>query len=118
MKVLEFHDIHRSYRRGEEVLAGVDFDVEPGQVVGLLGRNGAGKTTLIHIAMGMIRAQQGTARVFGLDPLEHPVDIKRRVGFVSENQVLPPAMRVRNVLAFHRELYPTWDLDLTDTRRG
>lgn len=112
MNILDFHDIHRSYRRGEEVLSGVDFEVAPGQVVGLLGKNGSGKTTLIHIAMGMIRAQQGSVRVFGLDPQVDPVAIKQRVGFVSESQTLPPAMRVKNVLGFHRELFPTWDVEL------
>ena len=92
MKVLEFDNVHGSYRGGEEVLSGVSFSIEEGQVVGLLGKNGAGKTTLIHIAMGMFRPQEGTVHLFGLDPQEDPVPIKRRVGFVSENQILPPAM--------------------------
>lgn len=62
MKILEFDGIHRSYQRGVDVLAGVDFSVGAGEVVGLLGRNGAGKTTLIRIAMGMIEAQAGAVR--------------------------------------------------------
>jgi len=112
MSVLEFRDIHRSYGNGEEVLSGVSFAVEEGQVVGLLGRNGAGKTTLIHIAMGMLRAQTGSVRVLGLDPEKDPVAMKSRVGFVSEDQVLPPAMKVKQVIGLHRDLYPGWDADL------
>ncbi len=103
---------HRSYGRGEEALSGVSFSVEAGQVVGLLGKNGAGKTTLIHIAMGMLRAQAGSVRVLGLDPEKDPVAMKRRVGFVSEDQVLPPAMRVKQVIGLHRDLYPGWDAEL------
>jgi ABC-2 type transport system ATP-binding protein len=117
MSVLAFDDVHRRFRPDEEVLSGITFSLEEGEVVGLLGRNGAGKTTLIHIAMGMIRAQGGAVRVFGLDPQAEPVAIKRRVGFVSENHFLPPAMRVDEVVDFHRRLYPTWDAELERTLR-
>jgi ABC-2 type transport system ATP-binding protein len=109
MKVVEFQNIHRAYRRGQDVLHGVSFAVEPGQVVGLLGRNGAGKTTLIRIAMGMLEPQQGVARIFGLDPRTQPVEVKRRIGYVSEDQILPPFLRVREALELHRRLFPTWD---------
>jgi ABC-2 type transport system ATP-binding protein len=85
--------------------------MEPGEVVGLVGRNGAGKTTLIHIAMGLLEAQAGRVRVLGLDPRRDAVEMKRRVGFVSEEQILPPHLRVSEVLGFHRSLFPTWDLD-------
>jgi ABC-2 type transport system ATP-binding protein len=112
MSVLEFNDIHRSYGHGEEVLSGVSFSIGEGQVVGLLGRNGAGKTTLIHIAMGMLTAQVGSVRVLGFDPESQPVEMKRRVGFVSEDQVLPPAMRIKQVIGLHRDLYPSWDSEL------
>ena len=112
MSVLEFRNIHRSYGHGQEVLSGATFSVDKGQVVGLLGRNGAGKTTLIHIAMGMLRAQSGSVRVLGLDPEKDSVAMKRRVGFVSEDQILPPAMRVKQVIGLHRDLYPDWDAEL------
>ncbi len=109
MNILDFTDIHRAYVKGSDVLAGVSFSVGEGEVVGLLGKNGAGKTTLIRIAMGMLEAQKGTVRVFGSDPREKPVDVKRRVGYVSEVQIIPPFLRVREVVEIHRELYPTWD---------
>ena len=112
MSVLALSDIHRSFEPGVPVLDGVDLTVEPGEVVGLLGRNGAGKTTLIHIAMGMLHQQSGSVAVFGLDPQRRPVDVKRRVGFVSENQVLPSFLRVREVIHLHRSLFPTWDEDM------
>lgn len=109
MKVVEFENVHRAYRKGVDVLHGISFSIEPGQVAGLLGRNGAGKTTLIRIAMGMLEAQQGAVRLFGLDPREHPVEVKRRVGYVAEDQILPPFLRVREVIDLHRQLFPTWD---------
>ena len=109
MTILQMRDIHRSFEPGIPVLDGVDLTVRSGEVVGLLGRNGAGKTTLLHIAMGMLHQQSGTVEVFGLDPLKRPVDVKRRVGFVSENQILPEYLRVREVVDLHRSLFPTWD---------
>jgi ABC-2 type transport system ATP-binding protein len=109
MNVLEFEGIRRAYQKGIDVLDGVTFSVGPGQVIGLLGKNGAGKTTLIRIAMGLIEAQQGRVRVLGMDPRQQPVEVKRRVGYVAEDQILPPYMRVGEVLDLHRRLYPTWD---------
>jgi ABC-2 type transport system ATP-binding protein len=109
MNALEFADVHRAYVRGADVLRGVTFAVEPGQVVGLLGKNGAGKTTLIRIAMGMLEAQKGCTRVLGLDPRRDAVEMKRRVGYVAEDQILPPYLKVGEVVEVHRALYPTWD---------
>jgi len=109
MNALEFEDVWRAYRRGVDVLAGISLTLPAGQVVGLLGKNGAGKTTLLRIAMGMLTAQRGRVRVLGLDPRRDPVALKRRVGYVSEDQILPPFLRVGELLQLHRELFPTWD---------
>ncbi|MDF1838644.1 MAG: ABC transporter ATP-binding protein [Planctomycetota bacterium] len=118
MSILELNGILRSYERGIPVLENVDLSIEAGEVVGLLGENGAGKTTLIKIALGLLHPQEGTVRLFGKDPTVHPVATKRRVGYVSENQVLPPQLRIIDVLAMHRELFSSWDeaveLDLLD----
>jgi ABC-2 type transport system ATP-binding protein len=109
MKVLEFSRVSRAYRRGADVIREVSFSLEPGEVVGLLGKNGAGKTTMIRIAMGMIEAQQGNVRVFGLDPRRDALEVKRRVGYVSEDQMLPEFLSVGEVIRVHRGLFPGWD---------
>ncbi len=112
MNIVEFDNIHRAYTRDREVLCGLTFSVGDGQVVGLLGKNGAGKTTLLRIAMGMIEPQRGSVRVFGLDPRAAPLEVKSRVGYVSEEQILPPYLRVDQVIALHKGLFPSWDDDL------
>jgi len=94
--VLEFLNVSRSFQKGVPVLDGVSFSMAEGEVVGLLGRNGAGKTTLIHIAMGLLSTHGGSVRVFGVSPFDDPVAVKRRVGFVSEEQVLPPRSTIAN----------------------
>jgi ABC-2 type transport system ATP-binding protein len=78
-------------------------------VAGLLGRNGAGKTTLIHIAMGMLSPHGGSVRVFGLNPTEDPVAVKKRIGFVSEEQALPTRSTIADMIALHRYLFGRWD---------
>src|SRR5450432_4162311 len=108
--VLEFRDIVRAFNHGAPVLNGVTFAMQPGEVVGLLGRNGAGKTTLIHIAMGMLFPHEGSVQVFGMSPTEDPVAVKRRVGYVAEEQVLPAGSSIAELIALHRYLFPDWDV--------
>jgi ABC-2 type transport system ATP-binding protein len=106
---LEFQNVVRAYKKGVNVVDGVSLSISPGEVVGLVGRNGAGKTTLLRLAIGLLKPQAGSVRVFGLSPIEHPVDVKRRVGYVAEDQVLPSGASVGEILDFHRFLFPQWD---------
>lgn len=109
MNIVDFEGIHHAYRPGAEILRDVSFCIGAGEVVGLLGQNGAGKTTLMHLAMGMLKPLQGRVRLFGLDPRMQAVEVKRRIGFVSEEQLLPPFLRIEQVLAMHRTLFRDWD---------
>ncbi len=112
MSVLSFERIVRYFRHGHNVLDGVDFEVDAGEVIGLLGRNGAGKTTLIQIALGVLHPQGGAASVFGINPATDPMAVKLQVGYVSEDQILPEFLEVNEVLALHRGLFPDWDVEL------
>ncbi|NMO22661.1 ABC transporter ATP-binding protein [Pyxidicoccus fallax] len=69
-----------------KALQGLDLDIAPGQVYGLLGPNGAGKSTTIKILMGLVRASQGEALLFGESP-DRP-HVRRQVGFLPENPSL------------------------------
>lgn len=109
MPLIAVQNLRREYRRGVPVLDGVTFAMEQGEVVGLLGRNGAGKTTLLRILMGMIQSQGGEVRLFGMEPRVQPVEIKKRTGFVAEDQVFPPHLRIGDLIEFHQALFPNWD---------
>jgi len=111
MAILELEEIRRSYDR-DLALKGVSLSVEPGDVLGLVGRSGAGKTTLLRVAAGLLKADQGRVTVFGLDPWREPVKVKRRLGYVAETQAVPPRMSAGELIALHRELYPSWDGEL------
>src|SRR6184192_1920412 len=90
-------------------LASVSLAMPCGAVYGLVGANGAGKTTLIKHILGLLRAESGSVRVFGLDPVADPVAVLSRVGYLSEENDLPGWMRVDELIRYSRAFYPAWD---------
>jgi ABC-2 type transport system ATP-binding protein len=90
-------------------LDSVSLSLPCGAVYGLVGANGAGKTTLIKHILGLLRAQSGSVRVFGLDPVTDPVAVLSRIGYLSEENDLPGWMRVDELICYSRAFYPPWD---------
>ncbi len=95
----------------------VTLRVPRGVVLGLVGANGAGKTTLIRHLLGLLRAQRGAVRVFGLDPATHPVSVLARLGYLSEDRDLPPWMSVGELLRYSRAFRPAWDTGYAEQLR-
>ena len=98
---LDAQGIHKSYGT-HEVLRGVDLLVEPGQILGLLGRNGAGKSTLITILCGLRRADSGTANICGHRPAS--ADAARLIGYAPQELGIYPDLSVAQNLAAFGEL--------------
>jgi ABC-2 type transport system ATP-binding protein len=94
------------------VLDEVSFDIPAGQTFALLGRNGAGKTTLIRILLGLLPPDAGTVSVAGCDPATQPIELRRRVGYLAEDQVMYGWMTPIELCRFLRPFYPTWDMPL------
>lgn len=90
-------------------LKNVDLSVSRGRVFGLVGENGAGKTTLIKHLIGSLNAQQGSVRVFGLDPVKDPKGVLERIGYLSEERDLPHWMRIDELMLYTKAFYPGWD---------
>ncbi len=90
-------------------LASVSLSLPRGAVYGLVGANGAGKTTLIKHILGLLRAESGSVRVFGLDPVAEPVAVLSRIGYLSEENDLPGWMSVDELIRYARAFYPAWD---------
>ncbi len=78
----------------------VSFSVGRGEALAFLGPNGAGKTTTMRILTGFMPATTGTAIVAGFDVFKHPMEVKRRIGYLPDHPPLYPEMTVREYLTF------------------
>ena len=107
--VIEMRGIEKAFGR-KPVLQGLDLSVPAGQTFAFLGRNGAGKTTTIRMLLGLLKPDAGHVRVLGLDPSMDPLAIRRRVGYVAEDQTMFGWMRMGQLLSFVAPFYPTWDV--------
>lgn len=96
----------------KEALHQVSLAIPEGQTFALLGRTGAGKTTLIRILLGLIPADSGTARLAGLDPAKDPIPLRRKIGYLAEDQVMYGWMTPVELCSFLAPFYPDWDMDL------
>jgi len=106
--VIEISGLTRRFG-AKTALAEVSLCVPRGGVYGLVGANGAGKTTLIKHILGLLRAESGSVRVFGRDPVADPVGVLSRIGYLSEENDLPGWMRVDELIRYSRAFYPCWD---------
>jgi ABC-2 type transport system ATP-binding protein len=95
-------EAHGLVRRFGEFTAvdGVDLAVPAGSFYGFLGPNGAGKSTTIKCLTGLLRPTSGALRLLGLDPLAHPVEVRRRVGVVPEGLALLERLSAGETLDF------------------
>jgi ABC-2 type transport system ATP-binding protein len=75
-------------------------DVREGEVLGLLGPNGAGKTTTMRMITGFMPPSKGRVRIAGYDLYDHPIQAKRKIGYLPEQPPLYPDMTVRKYLAY------------------
>jgi ABC-2 type transport system ATP-binding protein len=82
----------------------VTFEIEAGEIIGFLGPNGAGKTTTLRILTGFTPASRGTAKIAGYAVEDHPIEVKRSVGYLPENVPLYREMLVRRFLSYVAEV--------------
>jgi ABC-2 type transport system ATP-binding protein len=93
---------------GRPVLDGIDWRVEPGQVIGLLGRNGSGKSTLLACLLGILPIDGGAAHLFG-EPVDAlTAETRGRIGYVPQSSDLFAWQTPRQMLAYFAALYPGW----------
>jgi ABC-2 type transport system ATP-binding protein len=85
---------------------GISFDVQRGEIFGILGRNGAGKTTTVECLQGLRRADGGRMRVLGLDPMTQAADLRKRIGSQLQESALPPRIKVWEALRWFASFTP------------
>lgn len=99
MALFEARNVTKKY--GDHLaLDGVSISVPEQCIFGLLGPNGAGKTTTVRMILGLLEPDGGNVSVGGFDPQTHPFEVKRSIGYVSEEPILYQAMTPREVYEF------------------
>src|SRR5271157_423084 len=101
--MIEVSNLTKRYA-GNTAVEDLSFTVARGEIAGLLGPNGAGKSTTMRILACFTPATSGDARVAGLDVFADADEVRRRIGYMPENNPLHPDMRVREYLKFRARL--------------
>ncbi len=101
--MIEIHELQKYYG-DRRAIGPVTASIEKGEIVGLLGLNGAGKTTTLRVLACDLLPTSGTVRIDGVDVVERPEEVKRRIGYLPDVPPLYGEMRVREYLAFAARL--------------
>lgn len=103
---------HLTHRYGKRVIyEDLNFNVNPGRIVGLLGKNGTGKTTTINILMGFLKPCGGVCRIFGEDVQHASPETRARTALLLEGHVQYAYMTISQIERFYSAFYPKWNRD-------
>ncbi len=108
--VIDVAGLHKSFG-GLQVLQGVNWTIERGQVIGLLGRNGAGKSTLLACLLGLREADSGGVALFGEQVPDLSETVRARIGYVPQKSDLFEWLTPVQMLDYFKALYPRWNAD-------
>lgn len=108
MSGIQIHQINKSFNKGKvQALTDISFNVQPGELFGLIGPDGAGKTTLFRILTTLWLADSGTASVNGLDVIKQYADIRKIIGYMPGKFSLYQDLTVEENLQFFATLFHT-----------
>jgi ABC-2 type transport system ATP-binding protein len=105
---IQIENLSYAYGRTEAV-HDLSLTIQPGRCYGLFGRNGAGKTTTMKCLLNLLRPQSGEVRVFGIAPVKHEVEVKRRLAYVPDQVACYPWMSVRETLDYLSSFRTRWN---------
>ena len=103
--MIESNDLSKQYNNDFWAVDGVTINVQPGQILALLGQNGAGKTTTVRMLTALLTPTRGWARVGGYDVRKHPQEVRANVGVLTEQHGLYMRMTGAEYLDFFGEVY-------------
>ena len=105
--VIEIESLRKTYK--DFILKNVSFAVPKGYITGLIGPNGAGKTTIIKLIMNLIRRDEGTIKIFGMDNKKHEVEVKDRIGFVYDTPYFYEDQDLLTIMRSIGPFYSRWN---------
>jgi ABC-2 type transport system ATP-binding protein len=107
MNAIELRNLSKVYP--EFTVDNVSLDVKQGYITGLIGPNGVGKSSLIKMMLGMIRPDSGSIKILGCDMPKQEVDIKQRIGIVSDDCFYYEHLTIRDLKKMIAPFYKKWD---------
>lgn len=107
MEILTVENLSKRYEKFE--LKGVSFSLEPGYIMGFIGRNGAGKTTTLKSMLNLVHPDGGSVRVLGKEFREHELELKQKVGFMLGGVTFYPKQKLKAITQVVRRFYDEWD---------
>jgi ABC-2 type transport system ATP-binding protein len=121
--IVEVRGLKKQFGKNE-ILHGLNFDIPPGRIYGLVGHNGAGKTTTLNAMLGLT-SYEGSVQVLGADPYRHRARLMRDVAFISDVASLPRFLKVRELFRMLTDIHPNFSaekavgfLEGTDVKLG
>jgi|APSaa5957512535_1039671.scaffolds.fasta_scaffold74856_2 ABC-2 type transport system ATP-binding protein len=99
----------------ENILDKLTLTVQPGTIIGLLGKNGSGKTTLLNCLVGFLKTQAGISQIYGENSWELSADVRQRIAFVPQENDLFEWMTTSQITKYVSEFYSTWNQELVDS---
>ena len=106
--VVEINNLHKVFGQ-QQVLQGVNWNIESGKVIGLLGRNGAGKSTLMECLLGLREADAGGVKLFGQPVTVLDESARASIGYVPQKSELFEWLTPLQLLEYFKALYPRWN---------
>jgi len=100
---------HLTKRYSQFTVDNVSLDVKKGYITGLIGPNGVGKSTVIKMILGLVRPDQGNVKIFGRDMSKHEVEIKQRIGIVSDECFYYEHLNIRDLKKMIAPFYDRWN---------
>lgn len=105
--IISISDLHHSYGT-KKIYAGLNLDIEPGTIFGLLGKNGVGKSTLINLLMGYLKPQQGECLIFNEPANYLKPETRSRIALLYEGFISYDSMSIEQIECFFSSFYPKW----------
>jgi ABC-2 type transport system ATP-binding protein len=107
IEVLSVKNLFKTYEKFQ--LKDVTFSMEPGRIMGYIGRNGAGKTTTMKSMLNLVHPDSGSIQFFGMEMKEHEFEIKQRISFIFGAVNYYPQKKLKTISDVYRRFYKTWD---------
>lgn len=111
-QIISINHLNKKYGK-KQILNDINFNVNSGEIIAVVGTNGAGKTTLLKSILGLCK-YKGEVEVLGLSPTKSPVELMQQVSFIADTATLPKWITCRQLLDYMSEMHPAFEREIAE----